>query len=351
MNFCPSCDDVTITSGKGLLEPEMLHALMQNRKAVDMTTEDDKHIALDSRHGSLSSPTATVPGLTVSGQKRCRDDDDDDDDDASVDSISQQECKVLKGLEDDSITAVEILSNLLESENANPGNEESDDDDISLACSPPTLLEEQLPGDRGKKCLVLDMDETLLHTSVLCTNGDPETGVQVQLEGELGTVYVTKRPGVDQFLAEMAKHYEVIVFTAGTQEYADRLLDLLDPTKTLIRTRLFRQSCLSFGDNIFVKDLSLLGRDLSQTIIVDNSPLSYAFHKNNAIDCSSFFDDENDRELDQIGAFLAAIKDVKDVRELLRHWRTWPKLAPSLDEHGDEQEMAENSVAVSVAAQ
>lgn len=173
----------------------------------------------------------------------------------------------------------------------------------------------------------------------------------LQLEGELGTVYVTKRPGVDQFLSEMAKHYEVIVFTAGTQAYADRLLDLLDPTKTLIRTRLFRDSCLAFGDNIFVKDLSLLGRDLSQTIIVDNSPLSYAFHKNNAIDCSSFFDDENDRELDQIGAFLAAIKDVKDVRELLMHWRTWPKIATSLDEHGDEPEIAETSVAVSVAAQ
>ena len=135
-------------------------------------------------------------------------------------------------------------------------------------------------------------------------------------------VYVAKRPGVDDFLVEMAKHYEIVVYTASLNKYADPLLDLLDPHR-VIRTRLFRESCVFYEGN-YVKDMSLLNRDLSQAIIIDNSPSSYLFHPENAIDCSSFIDDPNDRELDQIGKFLVGIKDMEDVRGTVNLWRRWP---------------------------
>ena len=109
---------------------------------------------------------------------------------------------------------------------------------------------------------------------------------------------MAKRPGVDEFLTEMAKHYEIVVYTASLNKYADPLLDLLDPNR-VIRTRLFRESCVFYEGN-YVKDLSLLDRDLSQSIIIDNSPSSYLFHPENAIDCTSFIDDMYDRELDQV---------------------------------------------------
>ena len=132
-----------------------------------------------------------------------------------------------------------------------------------------------------------------------------------------------KRPGVDEFLIEMAKHYEVVVYTASLNKYADPLLDLLDPQR-VIRSRLFRESCVYYEGN-YVKDLSLLDRDLSQAIIVDNSPSSYIFHPENAIDCSSFIDDPTDRELDQIAAFLKHVKHVEDVRGVCCQWRDWPE--------------------------
>lgn len=135
-------------------------------------------------------------------------------------------------------------------------------------------------------------------------------------------MYVAKRPGVDEFLVEMAKHYEIVVYTASLNKYADPLLDLLDPQR-VIRTRLFRESCVFYEGN-YVKDMSLLNRDLSQAIIIDNSPSSYLFHPENAIDCSSFIDDPNDRELDQIAKFLVGIKDVNDVRGIVNLWRHWP---------------------------
>ncbi len=86
-----------------------------------------------------------------------------------------------------------------------------------------------------------------------------------------------------------------MIYTASLSKYADPLLDLLD-VKRVISQRLFRENCV-FYDGHYVKDLSLLNRDISQTIIVDNSPMSYIFQPENAIDCSSFFDDPNDIEL------------------------------------------------------
>jgi RNA polymerase II subunit A small phosphatase-like protein len=115
-----------------------------------------------------------------------------------------------------------------------------------------------------------------------------------------------------------------VVYTASLNKYADPLLDLLDPNR-VIRTRLFRESCVYYEGN-YVKDLSLLDRDLSQAIIIDNSPSSYSFHPENAIDCSSFIDDPADRELDQIAAFLTDIKDVRDVRGICHKWREWPNV-------------------------
>lgn len=189
------------------------------------------------------------------------------------------------------------------------------------------LLPDLHADDKGKKCLVLDLDETLVHSSFRAVPG-ADFVIPVQIEDVVHFVYVSKRPGVDKFLIEMAKHYEIVIYTASLDKYADPLLDLLDPKKT-IRTRLFRESCVYYEGN-YVKDLSLLNRDLSQSIIVDNSPASYIFHPENAIDCSSYIDDPRDQELDQIGSFLEGVKDVKDVTRVCGMWRAWPKIPPGI---------------------
>jgi len=183
------------------------------------------------------------------------------------------------------------------------------------------LLAPLHPDDKGKKCLVLDLDETLVHSSFRAVPG-ADFVIPVQIEDVVHFVYVAKRPGVDKFLVEMAKYYEIVIYTASLNKYADPLLDLLDPNR-VIRARLFRESCVFYEGN-YVKDLSVLDRDLAHSIIVDNSPSSYIFHPENAIDCSSFIDDPMDNELDQIGNFLKGVKDVKDVRHVCRFWRGWP---------------------------
>ena len=133
------------------------------------------------------------------------------------------------------------------------------------------LLPDLIPQDRGKKCLVLDLDETLVHSSFKPIP-NPDYVIPVEIEGHTHHVYVLKRPGVDMFLERLGKTYEIVVYTASLAKYADPLLDLLDIHK-VVRHRLFRESCTCHDGN-YVKDLTKLGRELAHTIIVDNSPAS-----------------------------------------------------------------------------
>lgn len=184
------------------------------------------------------------------------------------------------------------------------------------------LLRTLTPDEKnfGRKCLVLDLDETLIHTS----REAPRRGADYIIPSSKAkgrSFYVIKRPGVDEFLSEMAKHYEIVIYTASTKPYADPILNLLDPQGN-ISHRLYRESCVLYNGN-YVKDLSLLNRALSQTILVDNAPVSYMFQPKNAIGCSSFIDDPRDRELEQIGQLLKGIRNYQEVREVCNLWREW----------------------------
>ena len=93
------------------------------------------------------------------------------------------------------------------------------------------LLPPLQPSFKGKKCLVLDLDETLVHSSFkvsLKSTSKNKTANQyiqmlhqadftipVEIESQLHNVYVIKRPGVDQFMKRVGELYEVVVFTAS----------------------------------------------------------------------------------------------------------------------------------------
>ncbi|KAF8828997.1 hypothetical protein HHX47_DHR3000702 [Lentinula edodes] len=179
---------------------------------------------------------------------------------------------------------------------------------------PRPLLPPIAPQHAGRKCLVLDLDETLVHSSF---KSIPQADyvVPVEIEYTWHNVYVIKRPGVDNFLKKMGELYEIVVFTASLSKYADPVLDRLDVGHTITH-RLFRESCYNHKGN-YVKDLSQLGRPIADTIILDNSPASYIFHPNNAVPVSSWFNDPHDTELTDLVPFLGDLGEVDDVRGVL----------------------------------
>jgi len=173
------------------------------------------------------------------------------------------------------------------------------------------LLPPQTTKQKGKKCLILDLDETLVHSSFHSVDCDFE--IPVDIEGIVRTIFVAKRPHVDEFMRVCGELFEVVVFTASLAKYADPLLDLLD-IHNVIDHRLFRESCTPHNGT-YVKDLFRIGRPLNETIIIDNSPHSYAFNPQNALPCESWFDDRSDSELLLLLEILRRIADpsVEDV--------------------------------------
>lgn len=71
--------------------------------------------------------------------------------------------------------------------------------------------------------------------------------------------------------------FELVLFTASEQFYADQVINLFDPDNRFFAYRLYRPHCLQVQPNVFVKDLSRLGRDLTKTILVDNSIHAFAY--------------------------------------------------------------------------
>uniref|UniRef100_A0A674B906 Mitochondrial import inner membrane translocase subunit TIM50 n=1 Tax=Salmo trutta TaxID=8032 RepID=A0A674B906_SALTR len=130
------------------------------------------------------------------------------------------------------------------------------------------LLPEMNISDYGKKCVVIDLDETLVHSSF---------------------------------------------------KYADPVADLLDQWG-VFRARLFRESCVFHRGN-YVKDLSRLGRELSNVIILDNSPASYIFHPENAVPVQSWFDDLSDTELQDLLPFFEGLSREEEVYGVLQNLR------------------------------
>ena len=165
--------------------------------------------------------------------------------------------------------------------------------------------------DAGKKTLILDLDETLVHSSFRPVPS-PDFVIPVEIDGRVVDVYVIKRPYVDEFLKAVGPRFEVVVFTASLGKYADPLLDLLDK-HNVIKWRLFREACYPF-EGSYVKDLQCMGRDPKSMILVDNSPHSYAFQPENAVPIGTFIDDMEDQELLDCLDTLLAVESAPDVR-------------------------------------
>ena len=157
------------------------------------------------------------------------------------------------------------------------------------------------PQDVKKKfTLVLDLDETLISFKTC-----PE-----QNKGLLRL-----RPGLFEFLDEMKKNYELIIFTSATNEYADPLLAAIEKDKKIFDYKLYRQHTLIYNNEI-VKDISKIGRPLNKIIIVDNLVQNFRLQKENGIMIKAFWgEDAYDNALFELKVILNKIaNEFDDVR-------------------------------------
>ena len=178
--------------------------------------------------------------------------------------------------------------------------------DLGFINVPGPYLNKLQPGQENSTyTLVLDLDETLVHFFYTPSGG-----------------MFLIRPFCMKFLEEMAEKFEIVIFTAALKNYADSILDLLDPNKKLIKYRLYRQH-VSLSGITFCKDLSKIGRDLGRTIIVDNLEDNFKLQPNNGIHIWTWMDDMKDTQLDDLGKILKDLvsKNPSDIRPIIKKFK------------------------------
>ena len=140
-----------------------------------------------------------------------------------------------------------------------------------------------------KFCLVLDIDETITHTLKL-PFGD----------------YFLVRPGVKEFLEEMVKYYEIVIFTSSPKSYADNILDKIDINNEYFSYRLYRKHVIYENGNS-VKKLNMIGRDLNKIVFVDNLKSNAKYNPNNLYHIKTWMSDITDN---QLTIFKNKLKDI-----------------------------------------
>lgn len=124
------------------------------------------------------------------------------------------------------------------------------------------------------------------------------------------------RPGAKELLSELSQHFELMVFTASHECYADAVIDYLDPKRQFIQHRLYRQNCVYLDEGYYIKDLRLLGRDLSKVVLVDNAAYSYSFQIDNGVPIIPYYEGTTDYQLKALRQYLLSLNG--DVRQVNR---------------------------------
>jgi len=117
----------------------------------------------------------------------------------------------------------------------------------------------------------------------------------------------------------MGRKFELVVFTSARQDYAERVINILDPQNTLIKYALFRQSCVPYK-GICMKEFGVISnRNIEDMIMVDNAIFSFALNLENGIPIKPYFEGRDDRELKFLADMLDRLQPYEDTRNFIQN--------------------------------
>ena len=191
-----------------------------------------------------------------------------------------------------------------------------------------------------KKLLLIDLDETLVHTEFRTRENFKELDTFVKKSKcyvktfsftDDNCVYymdVFFRPYLKLFLQEISNYFDLAIFTAAMRNYADTILDYIDPENEYFKFRLYRDACIPIQNKLYIKDLRIIkDYDPSNVILMDNSLYSFMNQPSNGMLVNSFYTNPNDIQLINAKSFLVEhIFPCDDVRKECEKWYHFSKL-------------------------
>ncbi len=128
-------------------------------------------------------------------------------------------------------------------------------------------------------------------------------------------MYVKLRPYLEEFLDDVSRKYELILYTAASQSYADTIVNYIERKKQYFAYRLYNTHCVNNPGVYCYKYLELLtsNRNIKDIIMVDNSVKNFALSIRNGIPIWDFRGDESDTELIHLAKYLRALSDVESL--------------------------------------
>ena len=176
-----------------------------------------------------------------------------------------------------------------------------------------------LENKSNKKTLILDLDETLIHSDLdlIYKNHIITLYFDSEEEDEKNIpIPLILRPGLFDFLNYAKEKFELIIFTASHKNYADKIIDYIEKEQKYFSLRLYREHCIFIKPRLYIKDLRIFkNRDLKNIVLIDNSIFSFAHQLSNGILVTSFYNDDNDFFLYNLKEYLSyCIEDCNDVR-------------------------------------
>jgi CTD small phosphatase-like protein 2 len=204
---------------------------------------------------------------------------------------------------------------------------------------------------RDKKIALFDLDETIVHcmgeinmNNIESLSRQSDAKIKVQLPGgkKEVTIGINIRPHWKEAINKIKDKYHIVAFTASHESYADSVLNYLDPNKEFFEYRLYRAHCVLCvleEMKFYVKDLKILedNYDLKDIVIIDNSVMSFAYHLDNGIPISPFYDSKDDTKLLDIANFLEKIADEDDLRVKLKEKYKLTQLMEILKDYDSEE--------------
>lgn len=180
------------------------------------------------------------------------------------------------------------------------------------------------------KLLILDMDETLLHTECFRDNDYIPEG-SYDFKFPLGDVddetwyFTIKRPFLDEFMKYAFDNFKVAIWTAGGSDYAAEVISRCGIDKNKLEFFWTRERCtikydfetgLKYGEKNLDKVKKSLGWDLDNVLIVDDVPKTASNNYGNLIIISEYFNSRKDTELLKLMSYLEKIKDSDNFRKI-----------------------------------